>query len=224
MNSKGAFRKFQLKVMGFIAIFIAPVVAIVTRLVYGLPFPQSVSETGTIANQVSPILPFGLGALALFSLTYLVVYSYDNSDRVFLTGMVVGFTFVAMQACSSSYIVVDRVGLFGVSPVVSNILHCVGAFIGFGSMIFWIMLCFRKSDKARNQQTARKRLRNTVYFWLAVAMIASLLIFVIKTVGLLGEGFPVVFVAEAIMLFFGGVACLIKGELLFPDNTTVIEP
>jgi hypothetical protein len=66
LNNKGAFRKFQLKVMGFIVIFIAPVVGIITSLLYGLPFPQSVSETGTIANQVSPILPFGLGALALF--------------------------------------------------------------------------------------------------------------------------------------------------------------
>jgi hypothetical protein len=132
--------------------------------------------------------------------------------------MVVGFTLVAMQTCSSPYITVDRVGLFGVSPTVSNAIHCGGAFIGFGSMIFWIMLCFRKSDKKRSQQTEQKRLRNTVYFWLAIAMIASLLIFAIKTVGLLSEGFPVVFVAEAIMLLFGGISCLIKGELFLADN------
>jgi hypothetical protein len=49
-------------------------------------------------------------------------------------------------------------------------------------------------------------------------MIASLLIFAIKTVGLLSEGFPVVFVAEAIMLLFGGISCLIKGELFLKDN------
>jgi len=218
MKTRGAFRKFQLKAMGFTAIFIAPVVALVTKLIYGYPFPKSVSETGTIANQTGQILPFGLGALVLFSLTYLITYAYDNLDKAFLSGMLAGFTMVAMQMCQSGYITVDRVGILGVSPAISHLIHCIGAVIGFGSMISWIMFCFRKSDKRREEQTVEKRLRNTVYFWLGVAMIASLLLFVVDSTGLFGSDFPIVYVCEAVMLFLGGIACLIKGEMFFADK------
>ena len=218
IRTKKSFWRFQLKAMGFIAIFIGPVVLFAAMLIHGLPFPRSISETATITNRTDSILPFCLGALALFALTYAIVYAHDRMDRIFTAGMFGGFTVVAMQMCASPYIQVQRVGFMGVSPTVSNILHSTGAVCGFGSMILWVMLCFTKSDKMKNMQTQEKRLRDACYFWLGALMLFSLIIFVFNFIGLLGENFPVVFAAECLMLTFGGIACLIKGGFVLRDK------
>lgn len=217
-HSREGLRSFQLKVMGFIAIFIGPIVLFVTMAIYDLPFPQSISETATIPNKTAPILPFCLGALALFALSYAIVHVYDRMDRILTTGMFVGFTIVALQMCKSPYIDARRVGAFGVTESTSNMLHGVGAVAGFGCMIMWVMLCFTKSDKRKHEHTKEKKLRNNCYFWLGLAMLLSLMLFVVKHIGLLGGGFPVVFTTECFMLTFGGVACLIKGGLFLRDK------
>jgi len=217
-RAKMNFRRFQLVAMGFVSIFIGPLVLFTTSVTYGLCFPNSISETATISNRAGAILPFCLGALALFALTYAIVYAYDKMDKIFTIGMASGFTLVAMQMCASRYIKVPRVGLFGVTPEVSHILHMVGAIAGFGAMIFWVMLCFRKSDKSKELQTKRKLIRNQIYFYSGIAMILSLGLFVIDLTGAFGERFPVVFVAECAMLLFGGVSCLIKGGLFLCDK------
>jgi len=221
MKAKKGFRRFQLKSMGVIAIFIGPVVLFATMVIHNLPFPQSISETATIANKTAPILPFSLGALALFALTYAIVYAYDRMDRVVTAGMFGGFTVVAMQMCASPYVEVERVGLLGVSPGVSALMHNVGAVVGFGCMIIWVMLCFTKSDKAKNKRTAEKRKRDTCYFWLGMAMVFSLFLFVLDAGGWLGDDFAVVFVAECFMLMFGGIACLLKGGLVLRDRANL---
>jgi len=217
MGAKKGFRRFQLKSMGIIAIFIGPVVLLATMAIHSLPFPQSISETATIANKTAPILPFCLGALVLFALTYAIVYAYDRMDRVVTASMFGGFTVVAMQMCASPYVEVERVGILGVSPAVSALMHKMGAVVGFGCMIVWVMLCFTKSDQAKNKRTREKRKRDTCYFWLGMAMVFSLFLFVLDAGGLLGDGFPVVFVAECFMLTFGGVACLLKGGVVLRD-------
>ena len=218
MNILSRFRSFQLTIMGFIAIFIGPLVLFITKLIYDLPFPQSISETATISNRVGAVLPFCLGAFALFSLSYAIVYAYDVIDKIFCGGMTLGFTFVAMQMSSSSYIETAKVGILGVSPFTSNIIHIIGSILGFGSMIFWIMLCFRKSNKRRELQTREKRIRNRIYFYSGIAMILSLALFIFDSVGLFGDSFPTVFVCECLMLLFGGISCLIKGGLFLKDK------
>ena len=214
----GDFRRFQLKAMGFIAVFIGPVVLFATMVIHGLPFPASISETATIANRTSAILPFALGALALFALTYSIVYAYDRLDRTVTAGMFGGFTLVAMQMCRSPYIDVARVGLLGISPAASNVLHTIGAVGGFGCMILWVLCCFTKSDREKHLRTKEKAHRNACYFALGMAMALSLVLFVFNADGLFGEGFPIVFVVECVMLTFGGVACLLKGGFVLNDK------
>jgi len=85
-------------------------------------------------------------------------------------------------------------------------------------MIFWIMLCFRKSDKCKGLQTKEKQLWNKIYFYSGIAMILSLGVFIIDLTGAFGKNFPAVCVAECAMLFIGGCACVIKGGLLFKDK------
>lgn len=216
-DAKKSFRRFQLNAMGFVAIFIGPAILFSTTQIHHLPFPRSISETATVANRTDSALPFCLGALALFSLTYAAVHAYDRLDKILPIGMFSGFTVVALQMCGSPYIEVERVGFLGVSESASNLLHSGGAVVGFGCMILWVILCFTKTDKT-NKPTKEKRLRNACYGWLGTGMILSLFLFVFHLVGWIDDHFPVVFVAECMMLTFGGVACLIKGGLFLKDK------
>ena len=216
-TAKG-FRRFQLMAMGILALLIGPVSLFATTVIYELPFLSSISESGTIANKVSPILPYCLGALALFSLTYAFKHSYDALDRITTGGMFAGFTAVTMQMCVSPYIMDDRVGLLGISKSASNIVHETGAIIGFGCMIIWILVGFRQSDKPKALWTAQKRRRNKIYAALGLGMIASLLLLLFKGIRLLGANFPAVFVAECLMLTFGGLACLVKSGAVLGDK------
>jgi hypothetical protein len=187
-------------------------------VIHGLPFPGSISETGTAANMSSPILPFCLGAFALFSLTYAVLHGHDKLDSVLPSLMCAGFTVVAMQMCDSPYIEVERVGLLGLSRQWSGTVHTIGALAGFGAMICWILFCFTKSDLPRHRQTQEKRTRNHVYSVLGMLMVASLTLFALQRFGLTREGFAVVFWTEVLMLTFGGVACLVKGGFALRDK------
>jgi hypothetical protein len=205
--------------MAIIAILLPPLAWFLVSVVYGLPFPQSISETATIADVSDFLLPLCLGALALFSLTYCIRFSYDNIlDKVFPGIMFVGFLLVAVQKCASPYITAERTGLFFLTPEMSHIVHCVGAIAGFGAMILHIMLCFTKSDYVKDKQTPQKRVRNDIYKFLAWCMVASLIIFILDLFGIFGNNFPVVYVVEWVMLFYGGIAYGIKSGLGIPDR------
>ncbi len=212
------FRSFQLVLIGFLALFIAPVTMLITTMVYRYPVLGSISESATISNQVAPVLPFGLGALALFSLSYAIKHKYDMMDTILTSGMCGGFTIVAMQMCESPYIDQDRIGILGISEAASNMLHGAGAVIGFGCMILWIILCFRKSNKVKREQTRQKVNRNKLFMGLGIGMISSLSVFMFDIAGIVPEGFPTLFITEFLMLELGGIACLIKGGLILRDR------
>jgi len=209
-----SYRQFQLCAMGIVAILIAPFALVDAMVVHGLPFPVSISETGTMANTVSPILPLCLGALALFSLTYAVKHKYSSLDSIFTTGIFVGFILVAVQMCKSPYVDGDSVGVFGLTPAASNVVHLIGAFLGFASLIGWVVVCFPKSNMPPENQTCEKRLRNKWYFAIGSFMSVALALFVLDLCGFLGASFPVVFVIEWTILTLMGVACCIKGGFL----------
>ena len=208
-----------MRVMGVIALALPPLAIVIVMVVHGLPAPESISQTATMAAQADFLLPLCLGALALFSLTYSIGFSYaDRLDKTLTAIMFGGFLLVAVQPCASGYITAGRVGLLGVPQQVSHIIHSAGAVAGFGGMILWIMLCFTKSDKPTVMQTTQKRIRNSIYFWLGWFMIGSLLVFIFDFIGFFGTDFPVIFIIEWYMLGFGGIACLLKGGAFLRDK------
>jgi len=205
--------------MGIIALALPPLAIVLVMVVYGLPAPESISQTATIAAQTDFLLPLCLGALALFSLTYAIEFSYaDKLDKILTACMFGGFLLVAVQPCASHYITAERVGLLGVTQQISHIIHSAGAIVGFGGMILWIMLCFTKSDKPKVKQTVQKRVRNTIYYWIGWFMLGSLLIFIFDVIGFFGTDFPVLFIIEWYMLGFGGIACLLKSGAFLRDR------
>lgn len=218
MNIRKKMRNIQLIIIGFVAILIGPLTLGITTLVYHLPFLGSISESATIANQTAPLLPFCLGMLSIFALSYTITHAHDNLDRALPFLMFVGFTLVALQMCNSVYITQVRVGAFGLSPIVSNIVHCFGALLGFGAMIGWVLFCFTKSDKPIEKQTPEKRLRNKIYYTMGVLMVFSIILFLLNIFSAFKPEFPIIFVTEVIILTLGGIACIIKGGLILKDK------
>jgi hypothetical protein len=186
-------------------------------MAYGLPFPDSISETATIPDKTASLLPFCMGSLALFSLCYSLKYSYDDKwyklDRLLPLIMAIGFTLVAAQPCASPYLTADRVGLFLLTQEASHIVHCAGAIGGFGVAILWVLLCFTKSDKPKAEQSAHKRIRNNVYGTLGLLMIGSLSIFVADRFTLFGEEFAAIFYTEWALCMLFAPALAIKGGM-----------
>ena len=218
MENRKSFRSFQLRCMGWLSIAIAPAVLIAATPVHGYPFPQSISETATMANAAAPLLPFALGALALFSLSYAVRYAYGYFwDRLLTLLMFAGFTLVAMFPCASPYVTGRSAGVIAVSPAASGWIHNIGALIGFGAMICWILFCFTRSNKAKPDQSKRKRVRNLIYHAMGYSIAVCLAVFALSATGQLQAGFPLVFWLEAIILCGSGVCCLIKSGLALRD-------
>ncbi len=218
MNEKARLRNIQLEIMGFVSLLIGPLVLFVTMAVYGLPFLNSISESATIANQSAPLLPLALGMLAIFALGYSLTSSYTKADKILPMLMFLGFVLVALQPCSSPYITQSHVGAFGLTPAVSNIVHTFGALVGFGSLIFWIMFCFTKSNLPKKERTKEKKWRNNIYFTLGSLMLLSISLFLFNALGFFGTNFPIVYVTEVVMLTFGGIACVLKGGLFLKDK------
>jgi amino acid permease len=132
--------------------------------------------------------------------------------------MFLGFSLVAMQMCTSPYILDNKVGLFALSQKVSSVIHYIFAVIGFGCLIYWTTFCFTKTNIPKEKRTTMKRRRNKVYYTFRICMIASLLLFVINALGLLGSEFPIIFVAECCILCMAGISCLIKSGMFLKDK------
>lgn len=200
----------QLWILGFIAIMIALTVVFVGSIIYDYSWFSSISESATTNNTTSMILPFLLGMMALYTFTY---KGYDKWDTLCTRLMAIGFTIVAMQPCISEFNnILPQIGISGVKPAISNLIHSIGAIVGFGSMIAWVGLCFTKSN---DKITPNKRKRNKIYKTSAIIALLGILLFV------LGPIFKInnyVWLAEFIILVPIGFSILVKAGLMFKDE------
>ena len=206
--------------MSYTSLFFLGVVAITIGLgvvldgicVYGLPFFTSISESATTPLKTSMLLPFGLGLMSLFFFNY---RGYDRTDNILAKLMAIGFSVVAMQPCLSPYNQdFSAIGLFGVSPKMSNTLHNVGALMGFGAMWYWIMFQFTKG-LMDEERTKMKRWRNRVYRGCGLAMLSGIAWFLIGEKVCLTA--PNTWIAEELILIPAGIACLVKGGAFLKD-------
>lgn len=213
-TSKNNMYNRQLFIMGILAIIIAPVCLFDTVFIYNLPFLNSISESGTVANQTSPILPIILGALAIFGLSYKSKWN-SKGDNLCTKIMAIGFLLVAIQMCGSDYVIQDKVGVLGLSKELSNIVHSIGALIGFGSLLIWQAFFFTKSGI---NKTKEKLIRNKIYYTCSLLSVIGIMLFILGSIFNMNH---YVFWAEFILLTLAGISCIIKSEILpiFKDKT-----
>ncbi len=200
----------QLAFLGVVALTIGIVCMLDVVLIYHLPAITSISESATTGNRAGMLLPFALGCMFTYCIAYV---GYCPSERKLTRVMALGFAVAAMQLCNSPYITEKNVGLLGLSPQLSNVLHSIGALIGFGAMFVWIAFFFTRSVP---RPTPQKLRRNQIYVVCATLMAAGILLFIIGTFVVMGR--YSVFIAEEFMLMPAGFALLVKSGLLFADK------
>jgi hypothetical protein len=200
----------QLVFLGFVALTIGIVCMLDVIFVYQLPALTSISESATTGNKAGMLLPFALGCMFTYCIAYV---GYCRSERILTRIMAIGFAVVALQICDSIYVTVDRVGLLGLSPQTSHILHTIAAVIGFGAMFIWVAFYFTRGVA---NPTPEKRTRNRIYLVCATFMASGIILFILGMFGLIGA--HSVFIAEEFLLIPAGFASIVKGGFLFEDK------
>ena len=207
-------RSRQLLILGWIAAIIGPWCAFMVRVVYQLPFPQSISETATLGNKTGWGLPFCLGMLFIFSASYSWTHSYKYwLDKLSTAGMALGFFMVAVFPVASEYMTEEKVGLFRSSPEVSSILHYIGALLGFGCLVVWMLKCFTKSNRPPESRTFEKKVRNMMYNIIGIAIIFCIITIISYNIGLLHPQFALVFWLEFFILEALAIGCWVKSGM-----------
>ncbi len=92
--------------------------------------------------------------------------------------------------------------------------HFVFAAIFLGCLAYMSLFIFTKSNKKKENQTERKRLRNRIYKICGVLMIVVMIVIAINP----GNTDNLVFWMEAVAVELFGFSWLVKGEALFKDK------
>lgn len=186
-------------------------------LVYHMPFFTSISESATTGPRTGMILPFVLGGMAIYFVGYV---GYDLIDRICAKVMALGAAGVAMQVCQSDYLIgYDKVGLFGLAPSYSNVIHSISALLLFGTMIYWVGCRFTKGV-GDDKKTTMKKWRNKIYKTCAIASLAGVLWFAIGN--LIFPHGPNVWIAEEMILLPMSVAIFTKAGGWLKDEEQTI--
>jgi hypothetical protein len=165
--------------LAFLAFILGFGVILDGMLVYDLPFFTSISESATTGPMTGMILPFVLGGMAIYFVGY---RGYDLIDRICAKIMALGAFGVAMQLCLSDYLNgYKKVGLLGLAPSTSNIVHSISAFLLFGTMIYWVGCRFTKGVLDDDQTTMKKK-RNKVYKICALSSLSGVAFMIIGNI------------------------------------------
>lgn len=215
MSSKSTY--LSLMILALLAFTLGIGVVLDGMLVYNLPWFTSISESATTGPWTGMILPFVLGGMCIFFLGY---RGYDLIDRICAKVMAFGAFGVAMQLCSSSYLYgYDKVGLLGLTPSTSNIVHSISAFLLFGTMIYWVGCRFTKGV-LDDDPTNMKKWRNRIYKTCALLSLVGVVFLPIgKLLGIDAS----VFIAEEMILIPMSVAIFTKAGGWLKDTSNKKE-
>ena len=182
-------------------------------LVYNFPFFTSISESATTGPETGMILPFVLGGMAIYFAGY---RGYDLIDRICAKIMGLGAFGVAMQLCLSKYIkTYEKVGLLGLAPSTSNVVHSISALLLFGTMIYWVGCRFTKGV-GDDDRTNMKKWRNRVYKTCALISLVGVIWFVLGPI--VWPAGPNVWLAEQGVLLPMAVAIFTKAGGWLKDS------
>ena len=104
------------------------------------------------------------------------------------------------------------------SPLLEK-AHYLFAAIFLGCLAYMSIFIFTKSDRKKENQTERKRLRNKIYRTCGVLMIVAMIIIAINP----GDMDNLVFWLEALAVELFGFSWLVKGEALFRDKRPILR-
>ena len=188
-----------------------PWIVLFQSLVFGYPFPQSISATYFNDTCIVPFMII-LGSAGVLLCNY---HGYTNLDNWLNTSAGLCAFGICLFPCAAQD---GWLGTFHIVAPVSDILHMVFAIGFFGILAYNSLFQFTKGS---DNPTPEKKKRNIIYRVCGIGMIASFVLLPIFS--LLGIPYAI-WIIEAIALTFFGVSWLTKAEcipFLFVDKKQI---
>jgi len=216
--------KKSLRWLAWCSILLGFTVVAIGQFIYGLDTAFTSISASANYYGTAYLLPFVLGCMAIFFWDYI---GYAKIDRIVTKTMSVAAIFVAMFQCDEfgERSIPQKMGLFGVSPFWSNLIHIVAAVILFLSLIIWIICLFTLTrDEATGKSVWKwkslskdKKNRNRIYLLMGMIGLVGLVFAVMSFCKVVDV--PFIWFGEVIILFSGGIALLVKsGFRIFADK------
>ena len=188
-----------------------PIIVVVQSLAYGYNFPDSISET---YYRDTCIVPFMI-ILGIASGLLMNYRGYTLLDDILNTVAGACGLGVCLFPCIAN--AMPFIGTFRLPAGLSNTLHTISAVGFFGILAFNSLFQFTKGS---DNPTPNKKKRNIIYIVCGIGMILSFVALGIASAGLIKVP-HIVWVIEAVALFFFGISWLTKADcipFLFADK------
>ena len=176
-----------------------------------LAWPGSISETYYSLFAVGTFMVI-LGSAGILLINY---KGYDIVDDITATiagvfGILICLFPMTAYKVNEAHPELVQVGIFHLDSTVSNIFHCISAFIFFATLAFMSFFLFTKSNGTITQQ---KKIKNIIYRVCGIGMLGSFLLFLLNFI----PGFDcynLTWIVEAIALFFFGASWIVKSDAI----------
>jgi len=157
-----------------------------------------------------------LAAIGFFLFTY---KGYDRIDNLFATFSGIAAFGIAIFPVGNGTDPVQVLGIFMLSPAVSEPLHFLFAAIFFVALAYMAIFLFTKKDPAHT--TREKKVRNRFYIGCGIVIIIAILLILLLSIISVPPAllpFKPVLILESILLISFSTSWLVKGEVLFRDK------
>lgn len=201
------------RLIGVLGILL-PLICIIGGLLFTAdPIQQSIS-----LYYYSNMRDFLVGILFVVSL-FLITYKGTRVIDLIITSITgIAGLCIAIFPCYNELYETQRVGIFQLYPITSNIVHLTFASLFFILLaINSIFLFTRKSDTV----TPQKLIRNRIYLVCGIIILACFLGLVICMLMLTQEQkfeSKIILILESIALLAFGISWLVKGQTIIPDK------
>lgn len=186
----------------------------------GLLFSGTAIQESVSVYYYSNMRDFFVGLMSVVSIFLITYKGYETIDNMVtsLSGLA-GFG-VFIFPCFYSGYPIQPVGIFQLSPGISNIIHILCAAIFFLLLSINSFFLFTRSKTLPDDYTLNKIIRNRIYRCCGIIIFVSLILLLLLSL-LFGQTWvehnKIPMILEIIMLLAFGVSWLVKGETLFRD-------
>lgn len=188
--------------LGMILPWISLIGAVIVSFATGVP--AAFWSTLSI-SAIYYICPSLTGILTAASIVLMCYDGYDWRDNLITTISGVFGIMIVLFPCACT-VSGATVGFFQLPVAISNIIHCVSAYIFFILLSINSLFLFTLGEK---EPTKQKKIRNTIYRVCGIGMLCALALMIIPV-----SFFAKTFIVEAIALTFFGISWLVKGQAL----------
>lgn len=181
-----------------------PWLVLILSIVYGYPFPDSISATYYIDTCIVPFMII-LGSAGMLLISY---KGYDKQDDIICTlAGICGWLICIFPCDKSGAYTTELVGTFAIPAITSGWIHNISAIIFFMLLAYNSLFLFTKSS---GNMTEKKKKRNIIFKVCGIGMVIALVgIIPVSVLSIYGGTWFV----EMIALTLFGISWLTKSNI-----------